>query len=488
MMASEAATEKTADRAVSCADRTRQKQRFVSSRPQVLLLTLAALWGVGASRHTDSTERSGWLQAQIRSVDDKLPVAARNEKHAAMRTSPLAFFRGTAHLFFQDVGTSPQLAQFGGVPQTRTWLVGDAHPNNFGSFRNARGSLVYDLNDFDESVIADYQLDLWRMATALVLLMRENGGFASSDEAIVIDAFSEKYLRTLEGCVGSDIETTAALTAEHAYGKLDDFLQGVANKRGRTQLLDAYTIKDAQGQRALSPRASSDLAEVPPSVVEAVRAAMPAYGQSLRGSIAYSATRFSVKSVAERLHAGLGSLGSARYYVLIEGESKSPEDDLILDVKAQGTPSAYRNLSPASIAATEAACERSPALRVVTAARSLGSYADEYLGTMKIGDVRYSVRERSPWKDALDSGKLRSVERLSKLAEQWAMVLAWAHARADKDAPGSHIPQDFESEVTQRTRGKHAEFLAVVRSIAIANAGQVMDDFQAFVRVQSNPK
>lgn len=452
-----------------------------SIRP-VLALGLAALCGLGSTGDLPCAERSTWLAAQLRSANSKLPVDVRREKYDTMRKSALGFFRGSAHLFWQDFGTSPQLARFGGVAQTRTWLAGDAHPNNFGSFRNARGSLIYDLNDFDESVIADYQLDLWRMGTSLVLLMREQGGFAAVDEVQVLDAFTDRYLQTLATCVGSNLETTVTLTAETAHGKLDDFLRSVANKKSRQRMLDSYTLKDERGQRVLSRQASTDLADVPTAIVDAVRAAMPAYGASLQGGVRYSASHFAVKSVALRLHAGLGSLGSDRYYVLIEGETTSPDDDVILDVKAQVAPSAYRNLSAQAIATTDQAALHNHALRVVTAARSMGNYVDEYLGTMKLAQGSYSVRERSPWKDYLDTDKLRTVEKLSKLAEQWAMLLAYAHARADQDAPGKAVPYDFEQEVTKRTLGKQAEFRALVRDIALANAAQVNEDFQAFLR------
>lgn len=443
---------------------------------------LALLCGLGLGSPSHSGERGAWLRAQLSAADGKLPAAVRDEKYAVMSTSALAFFRGSAHLFWQDLGKSPQLAPFGGVASTRIWLVGDAHPNNFASLRNARGALVYDLNDFDESVIADYQLDLWRMATALVLLMRENGGFAAQDEARIVEAFSERYLNTLEACVGTELEKTATLTADNAYGKLDDFLRSVANKKSQKRLLETYTQKDESGARVLSPQASPDLAAVPSETVAALRAAMPAYGASLRGGLTYSAGRFTVKSVAQRLHAGLGSLGSSRYYVQIEGETTSPDDDVILDIKLQGPPSAYRSLAAEAIAATEAAAGGDPARRVVTAARSLGNYVDDYLGVMKLSGASYSVRERSAWKDYLDVEKLRSVERMSKLAEQWAAILAFAHARADRDAADSGIRYDFEKEVTERTRGKRAEFHARLRSIALAQAAQVTDDYRAFLR------
>jgi hypothetical protein len=62
-----------------------------------------------------------------------------------------------------------------GNPKTRTWLSGDCHCCNFGSFHNRRGETVYALNDFDESLVGDYQMDLWRLAVSILLAMKQVG-------------------------------------------------------------------------------------------------------------------------------------------------------------------------------------------------------------------------------------------------------------------------------------------------------------------------
>lgn len=434
---------------------------------------------------TDATPRADWLAGQIAAADAGLPAAPRAEKYTAMSAGAFPFFRGTAYLFWQDLGTSQKLKIFGGTPATRTWIVGDAHTQNFGSFGNARGSVVYDLNDFDEAVIADYQLDVWRLATAIVLSMRELGGFTGGDEAQVLDAFSQRYLDTLASCVGTDRELQTTFTATTSYGKLDEFLTHVEAKRSRKRLLDTYTGKDERGGRVLSPSVSEDLAAVPASIASAITSAMPAYGQTLAGNLRYSPSYFAVKSVAQRLHAGLGSLGLPRYYVLIEGPSPAPDDDLILDVKAQGAPAAYRRMVADAQAATETVSGKNPARRVVLATRSLGLYADDLLGVIVLPTGPYSVRERSPWKDTLDLAILKNLERMTKLSEQWAAILAFAHARADGDRPGSGVLVEFEQEVMRRTIGKHADFRSLVRSIAQSYAAQVHDDWQAFVKGRS---
>lgn len=435
-------------------------------------LALTPLMAVGA-------ERAAYVQAEISAANTGLTAALRVEKYTAMSADVFSFFRGTNHLYWKDWGTSAQLATHGGTAQTRIWLQGDAHVENVGSFDNDKGAIVFDCNDFDEAIIADYQLDVWRMATAIALLMRENGGFSASDEAAAIDAFSESYLDTLDAHDGSGSETTRTFTKSNTYGQLDDFLSAVEAERSRAKLLAKYTT--VAGTRFLDPAKSADLAAVQPATVSAVKAAMPAYGVTLSGGLAYSAAYFAVKSVALRLHAGLGSLGATRYYVLIEGPSSSNSDDRILDVKAQKAPAAFLNVASAAVSATQAASAATPARRVVAGAKALGNYVDDHLGWMTLGGVSYTVRERSPWKDALDWTTLTSQDRVVKLAEQWGAVLATAHARSDRDANATNIPHNFEHEVHLRTDTHHDLFRARVRAVAIPYTDQVEDDYLVFL-------
>lgn len=410
-----------------------------------------------------------------------LDPAVRTEKYTAMAANLFAFYRGSAQLFWKDQGTAAALASFGGVAATRIWLQGDAHTDNFGSFANDRGAVVYDLNDFDEAVLGDYQLDLWRLGASLVLIMRDSGKFTAAQEAAVVDACTENYLDTVESWSSSAGETTKTYTQSNTYGQLDDFLADVAASRSQSKLLDKYTSLSGAGVRFLDPAVSPDLQAVPAATATAVSAQMASYGATLSGKLAYSASAFKVKSVALRVHAGLGSLGATRYYVLIEGPTTGQDDDVILDLKVQGAPSAYLNLAASARAATDAASGNSPARRVVAAAKALGNYVDDYLGWMTLAGQVYSVRQRSPWKDTLDTAKLTSIDRMTKMAEQWGAILATAHCRADQDANATNVPYDFDSELLHRINGKHDTFRAAVRAVVLPYADQVADDYKSFL-------
>lgn len=434
---------------------------------------LASLAPVGAA------DRTAYVVAELNAQNAALTSALRTEKYTLMEADFFAFYRGSNHLYWKDYGTSSQLSTYGNVAATRIWLQGDMHASNFGSFSNDQNKVVYDANDFDEAVLGDYQLDMWRAAVSLVLIMRDNGGFSASDESNVVDSFTEWYLDTIEARRGNSSETTATYTKSNTYGQLDDLLIAAEGKT-RKQMLDKWTSKNGSGIRYLNPAINSDLAAVSGSVAAAITAQMVNYGATLSGGITYSSSKFAVKSVSQRLHAGVGSLGTTRYYVLIEGPTTGQDDDVILDVKAQSAPSAYLNLCASAVTATNTAAGSNHAKRVVTAAKALGNYVDDYLGWMTVSGQIYSVKERSPTKDDIDTTTLTTFDKMTKMAEQWGAILATAHCRADLDANAANVPYDFDQQVYNRINGNHDAFRSKVRSIAIPYADQVEYDFWSF--------
>lgn len=427
-----------------------------------------------------ATSRTSYVVGEISSANAALSESSRSEKYAQMKESPFAFFRGSNPLYWKDLGRSSQLGTFGGVAATRTWLNGDMHADNTGAFDDDQGAIVFALNDFDEALVGDYQLDVWRLATSLVLIARQNGVFSAPEQDAIVDAFSEAYLDTMDSYVGNDGELTRKFLASNTYGLLDEFLADAAASNSRVEMLDTWTVK-VGGIRAFNTASNPDLAPVTASVESDLRGRMASYRSTLSGGATFSSSYFTVKSVAARLHAGLGSLGVPRYYVLIEGASSAQDDDRILDVKAQGTPSAWAYVDAASVSQTQGSCGGNMALRTVVASKALGYRVDDHLGWMTLADGRtYSVRERSPFKETFPTADLNTLTRMTNLAEQWGEVLATHHARADKDWDGTQNPYSVDKEIQARTNGNHSGFRTRVRAIATDYANQVQYDFASF--------
>lgn len=414
--------------------------------------------------------RSPRVIAEIEAANAGLSARDRASKYCKMAAGPLPFYRGTNHLFWSALAGDARLDVFGG-PRTRIWVQGDLHTQNYGAFQDDDGTVIYDLDDFDEAVIANYQWDVWRMAVSVALAAGGDGIDA------LVDAFSESYLDTLADYAGNNDERSTSFTRRNTDGPLRDFLAQVERAGSRAQLLDAWTRQE--GGARVFDLALDDLEPVAPAIAAAVSAAMPAYIATTGGKLRTIPGYFTIKGIARRLDAGLGSLGVPRYYVLIEGESADVDDDRILDLKRQGTPAAHPYIDSAERALTDAAAA-TPAERTITAFRALSRDADDHLGWLALADGTYSARERSPHKKTFPTGSLNRGKRFRRMAEQWGAVLATAHARADEDYRGGIIDYSFDDDVHARTDGRHEDFRALVRDVVRWYLPRVHADYRDF--------
>jgi uncharacterized protein (DUF2252 family) len=433
------------------------------SMPARSLLSVAfvlfALGPAGAQTRTDDL-----LQGL-----DALPAPARQAKLDALTESPFRFFRGTADLFWADMADDPRLLRFGGARETEAWLVGDAHPENVGTFGEVE--LVYDLNDFDEAVVGDFQLDVWRMAAGIELMARANG-LSRSGRRAASRGFAEAYSEALTAFAGTDQEHDADRPERALRGRLAALLAKVRRKRTRARMLSKWTTHDASGARVLDLD-QDKLAGVDPASTYALAQAVERYAARLQG---FGWGHFTVKSVARRLGAGTGSLGSARFYVLVEGPTFNDDDDVILDVKEQSDPAPWAHLSADARARLGGVFDH-PAARVAAAERALlGARADRSTGWLLLRGTAFSVRPRSPFKDDLDLEDLNARSHVEQAAAAWGRILATAHARADESGL---VPHSFDDAADARLRYRRAGFADLVWLVACEVADRTEEDHAA---------
>jgi uncharacterized protein (DUF2252 family) len=402
-----------------------------------------------------------------------------HEKYCKMAVSPFVFYRGTAHLFWADFADDWRQHRFG-CRRTRTWLQGDAHAENMGAFNDQKGRLVYGLNDFDEGVIGDYQYDLWRFAVSLVLVARRNGGFSGASKAKIVNALSSAYLDTMASYVGNKKALGRTFSAGSTTGLLQSFLEETEADKSRKKMLKKWTDKQDGGRRfdmsiaKLAPASRFEQGDI--------RAAMTDYGKTLSGSVTYDGKVFAVRDIARRLSAGTGSLGTPRYYVLIQGDGDSDKGNRILDVKRQGKPSAYDHLSKEQ----QVDYDRTylnDAQRQAVAYEALGRQPDAFMGWMKLHNGYYSVRERSPLKETFPTDSLTTATAFVEMTKAWAEVMATYHARAVRDLRVDGKKYSIADEVTERTKSAagRRDFLAMVRDYAFEYANQVEADYATFM-------
>lgn len=437
-------------------------------------------------------------------TDDRAKAAYRM-KLCRLAASPWLFYRGTNHLFWSDLAVEENrraaeeaMDEFSG-DETKTWLQGDLHADNFGAFDDAQGIVVYGLNDFDESLIADYQYDLWRMAISLVLIAQENENLDKSDIEKVVEEFAESYLDALTDFNGNGDEKGFALTADSADELLEKLLSKTAGEGAREAMLRDQTTLASCSSDSDSPRFPKT-EELPPleddaPVRDLIKDAMDQYRGTLANGAIGGDDYFAIKDIAYRL-GGTGGLSAERYYVLIEGPSRDHCDDLILDIKQQTAPSSLGFLPDEDQERYERIAGNNHARRHQVAYQALVPNPDPLLGRMELLDgdgLKYfSVRQRSPFKDGLrvldekktlDTGctelkrtKLKKKGDYVEMAKQWGRILAAAHARADKDFDPALIDYSFEKEVIKQTDGHKKKFAELTVQIAMKYAKRVKSD------------
>ncbi len=233
-------------------------------------------------------------------------------KYDAMRQNAFRFYRGACHLFYEDL---VRLARFD--DPTRCWISGDLHLENFGSYKGANRLVYFDLNDFDESVLAPATWDLSRFLTSIlitctILKMDEATGVKLSKEAL------ERYTKTLKGGKPRVIEN------ETTKGVVKKYLDQVGERKNK-DFIKSRTVKDGSKRKLLIDKTHTLglLGDIKKEV-----------SREFEKCVAEQTwfKNYKVSDIATRI-AGTGSLGVERY-VLLAGSEKD-DHYILLDLKQE---------------------------------------------------------------------------------------------------------------------------------------------------------
>jgi uncharacterized protein (DUF2252 family) len=374
-----------------------------------------------------------------------------DHKQERMTVSPLAFLRGSAPLFYELLAESKDLAD---GPPGKGFIVGDLHLENFGAYRpdvfvdevgKKKHAARFDLNDFDETVVGPWHLDLLRLTTSLLLGGRELGanGVAALE---LVDTLIKAWTRTLFD--------EAPIPRPPA--PVETLLEQVRG-RSREKLLAART-ELVRGKRRFirGPRYCTlpkDVERAVPKAFERFIASVPDAERPKKGSLA-------ILDSALRI-AGTGSLGSLRIAVLVEGKG-GPNGAWVFDLKEQHEPAASILLKLR---------KDDPAARVQTGFRACIEHPPRVMGTTRIGKISLFGRRLAPQEDKLNLHRLRS-EDLPSLAAYLGALVGTAHRRG-----ATKVPKSRWSKSDRET----------VRARAIALAGLHEAIYLAYCQ-QSRPK
>ncbi len=383
-------------------------------------------------------------------------------RHARMSVSPFTFYRGSAGVMTEDLAA---MANSGLVTQ----LCGDAHLSNFGLFAAPDRSVIFDINDFDETNPGPFEWDVLRLSTSFVLAGRDRSlpaeAIASAATAVgtAYRTQMQEYAGMPDIAVWYDRVGVDVLT-EWAGGQSDTrtgrvIARGVAKARSRDMWSAVSKLTEVvDGKRRfkdlppLLMRIPLDdvLTEQITDLFVQYRTTLPRDRQSLL-------RRYQVRDFGHKV-VGVGSVGLLAFVILLEGRDEN--DLLVLQVK-QAVASVLEPVTAESAFAQSGE-------RVVVGQQLMQAASDAFLGWITgRGGRQFYVRQLRDMKFAPDPSKFTS-ETLTSYAAICGRTLARAHARAgDAVKIASYL-------------GTSAKFDRAVREFSLAYADQVLQDFTAY--------
>jgi uncharacterized protein (DUF2252 family) len=406
------------------------------------------------------------------------PVAIRR-KYRKMAADPFAFYRGTAPLFYADAAERDD--RWADERTGRVWIQGDLHAENFGTYMDGKGVLVFDVNDFDEAYLGHFTWDLQRMAASVALLCWTK---ALPDEAItsLVGTYLHGYLDQVEHYVATDRDHEWALRLDTAQGAVRTALLE-AQLATRIDLLDETTVVEDYARRF---RDAPGVRHLDDDERAAVEAAYQGYLETVPGSKRLGSLTYTLKDVVGKSGFGIGSAGLPAYNLLVEGHTQALENDVVLTMKQGGVSAASRVVDDA--AARD--CFEHEGHRTALSQRALQAHADPWLGWTRMPGGPHEgngfvVQELSPYEADLDWSDLTEPDELAETLEQLGRATAKVHCVSDQDstADGTEPLVDFQVEeaVAEVTGGRERELSDDLVQLAHDYAARVRADHALFV-------
>ena len=397
--------------------------------------------------------------------------AAFRAKYRKMAKDPHAFYRGTACLFFNDVtGESDDWASHGAE---RIWIHGDLHVENFGTYLNSDGRLVFDINDFDEAYVGHFTWDLQRFAASLALVGWQK---ALPDDAIrkLIARYARSYLAQVSHYVASATDDDFEIRLDTAEGPVLTALVAARAMR-RADLLDEMTSMTKGRRRFAEDGSTRRLARHERTkVVAAFRGYLDTIPESKRFD---RELFYELRDVVGASGFGIGSAGLPAYNVLVEGYSQALDNDVVLSMKQANVPALSRFVDTSEV---DAYFEHE-GHRTAVSQRALQVHTDPLLGHTSVDGVGYVVSEISPYEVDLDWSEINEPEDMRSVVDLLGRATAKIHCASDEDSQQDLVDFQVETAIAKSLEGRRNEFVQWLCDWGVEYAVHVREDHALFV-------
>jgi uncharacterized protein (DUF2252 family) len=407
------------------------------------------------------------LQRQARTrVPELVPI-----RYGRMAVSPFTFYRGAAKLMARDLAATPRSG-------LNVQCCGDAHLSNFGVFASPDRRLVFDINDFDETLPGPWEWDVKRLATSMLIAARDNGYKAAEAEQIVLETAAQYRTAMRDFAAMNNLEVWyARLEIETVLAERAARLKAAAVKKTQRQLAKARTrdsmfafaklTESVDGQvriidrsplivplDTLAPDESRD------ALLEELHTLMRSFRQTLSSDRRQLLESFQLMDFARKV-VGVGSVGTRAWIALFTGRDR--DDPLFLQVKEAEASVLEEFLGPSEF--------KNHGERVVTGQQLMQAASDIFLGWLRVtspldGKRRdFYGRQLKDWKGSAEIDQMVP-EGMTVYGRLCGWTLARAHARSgDRVAIASYL-------------GKGDVFDRAILEFSLAYADQNESDYR----------
>ncbi|GGY46253.1 DUF2252 domain-containing protein [Streptomyces xanthochromogenes] len=405
--------------------------------------------------------------------------AAFRVKFRKMATSAFAFYRGTACLFYSDLEKERHGGPYLDERTGRVWIHGDLHAENFGTYMDANGRLIFNVNDFDEAYVGPFTWDLKRLAASLALIGYTK---AFSDEQItdLVRTYAAAYRERIHALAsGAKDDEVPPFTLDTAEGPLLGALRD-ARARTRFALLDSMTEIREYERRFTEGDGSIELDA---ATRYKVLAAFDGYLETLPEESLVRPDSYRVKDVVGRRGIGIGSAGLPSYNILLEGHSDALENDVVIYIKQAQTPAVSRHITDPAVRGYF----EHEGHRTVISQRALQAAADPWLGWTELDGAGQLVAEVSPYAVDLDWSDIDDPDEITAVVADLGRATATMHAAADDESGHSElVPFSTERAIDAAIAADEEGFATLLVDFAHSYGSRARADHQIFVDLFRN--
>lgn len=405
--------------------------------------------------------------------------SAFQTKFRKMAGSAFAFYRGSACLFYYDLKDEQHDGPYLNDKTAHVWIHGDLHAENFGTYMNARGHLVFNVNDFDEAYIGPFLWDLKRFVASIALI-----GFkkALGDDQIkdLVQAYASAYHERIHLlATAAKHDDVPNFTLETARGPILNALRS-ARLKTRAELLDSMTqVRDYERQFKVDDK----VFKLDENKRKDILDAFEVYKKTLPNLEQNRTQKLRVKDVVGHRSVGIGSAGLPSHNVLLDGNTDALETDVALYMKEAQTPALSMYITDESIHKHFL----NEGHRSVLSQRALQRYSNPLLGWAELDGKGQLVAEISPYESDLEWSDINDPKEISSLVADLGRATAMMHAAGDLEQEHSGVvPFSAEKAIDGEIHADLEGLATVLVEFAHDYSARVRSDHQIFVDLFRN--